>query len=298
MASFLCDVALVGAGRAGTSLGRALHDAGWKIVAVAGSSPNSENAARFAAEVDALHIPTAADSIHIADLVILAVPDSAVSDVATSMANSDQVGMARVRAVGHISGALSLAPLNVLEEQGFSTFSFHPAIPLTGRNLAPLDWEGVPVAVAGFGAGLEIANAMASGIGAAAFEVPESRRTLYHAACSMASNALVALESLALVIAESAGIDDPRPILHPLIKATVANLELLDPEDALTGPVARGDLETVKEHLEELRRHVPLALDSYKALALRAVEIAPDLDEAVRSDLEALLTYFEEGDAA
>lgn len=139
---------------------------------------------------------------------------------------------------------------------------------------------------------------MAEAIGAVPFEVSNENRILYHAACVLASNALVALEAIAFEVAKAAGISDPVSVLLPLVKATVANLEVHAPDEALTGPVARGDIKTVESHLDELDRISASASETYRALSAEAADLAPGLDESTRSALIAALARRITGDAA
>jgi predicted short-subunit dehydrogenase-like oxidoreductase (DUF2520 family) len=105
------------------------------------------------------------------------------------------------------------------------------------------------------------------------FEVPEERRAAYHAAASIASNLLVALEESAADLLERIGIDEARALLAPLVLRTAANWAERGPE-ALTGPIARGDGATVERHRAALRESAPELLPIYEALADRAAELA------------------------
>jgi predicted short-subunit dehydrogenase-like oxidoreductase (DUF2520 family) len=104
------------------------------------------------------------------------------------------------------------------------------------------------------------------------FEVPEEHRAAYHAAASIASNFLVTLEESAAGLLTAAGIDDARELLAPLVLRTAANWAERG-GDALTGPIARGDEETVHRHLEALRELAPELVDLYEALAERTREL-------------------------
>jgi predicted short-subunit dehydrogenase-like oxidoreductase (DUF2520 family) len=104
------------------------------------------------------------------------------------------------------------------------------------------------------------------------FEVPEEHRAAYHAAASIASNLLVALEESAAALLEKAGVDDARELLAPLVLRTAANWAERGPE-ALTGPIARGDRETVERHRAALAELAPELLPMYEALATRAERV-------------------------
>ena len=107
------------------------------------------------------------------------------------------------------------------------------------------------------------------------FPVDDAARTAYHAAASIASNFLVALEESAAELLAGAGVDDARELLAPLVLRTAANWAERGP-DALTGPIARGDEATVERHLAELRERAPELVPVYEALAQRTRELAAE----------------------
>jgi predicted short-subunit dehydrogenase-like oxidoreductase (DUF2520 family) len=106
------------------------------------------------------------------------------------------------------------------------------------------------------------------------FELDDSRRAAYHAAASIASNFLVTLEAAAESMAGAAGIEDARELLAPLVRSTVENWAKLGPEQALTGPVARGDEETVAAQRAALAAARPELLDLFDVLVARTRELA------------------------
>jgi predicted short-subunit dehydrogenase-like oxidoreductase (DUF2520 family) len=114
---------------------------------------------------------------------------------------------------------------------------------------------------------------LAEALGMRPFEVPAEARAAYHAAASMASNFLVALEASATRLLADAGIDDARELLAPLVLRTAANWAEAG-EAALTGPIARGDEATVAGHLEAIEATSPELLALYEALARRTREVA------------------------
>ncbi len=180
-----------------------------------------------------------------ADVVLLCVPDAAIAEVADSIA----VGPL----VGHCSGATTLEPL-----AGHRAFSLHPLLTVPADVVT--DFRGVPCAVAGD----EVAVRLATTLGMKPLAVADADRAAYHAAASMASNFLVTLEVAAERVAATAGLS--REDLLPLVQATVDNWAALGAA-ALTGPIARGDHETVARHRETLAERAPDLLDLYDTLA-------------------------------
>jgi predicted short-subunit dehydrogenase-like oxidoreductase (DUF2520 family) len=208
-----------------------------------------------------------------AGLALLCVPDAAIGDACATIA----AAVPPLGFVGHVSGATTLAALAPARKRGAEVFSLHPlqTIPDGGAELT-----GAPCAVAGSSAAaLRVAERLAERLGMRPFEVPEEGRAAYHAAASIASNLLVALEESAAELLERSGVDDARELLAPLVLRTAASWSERGPE-ALTGPIARGDDATVERHLAALRETAPELLPVYEALADRARELATQAREA------------------
>jgi predicted short-subunit dehydrogenase-like oxidoreductase (DUF2520 family) len=223
------SVAIVGRGRLGSALAAALSDAG-----VAVDGPLSRGAA-----------PTDVDA------VLLCVPDGEIA-AAASLIDAGAP-------VGHCSGATGLAVLAPHE-----AFCLHPLMTFTADG-SPARFAGAGAAVAGSTpAALDLAAGLARTLGMRPVEIDEADRAAYHAAASIASNFLITLEAAAERLAASAGMD--RELLVPLVRATVDNWARLGPDRALTGPVARGDLETVERQRDAVRARAPELVDLFDAL--------------------------------
>jgi predicted short-subunit dehydrogenase-like oxidoreductase (DUF2520 family) len=245
--SALQPVAIIGAGRVGRSVARAAAGAGLEV--------------SLAGRRDAV---AACERARIA---LLCVPDGAIHDACETIA----AAIPPLRLVGHVSGATPLAALDAARERGAQTFSTHPlqTIPDGGTTLA-----GVPCAVTGSSrAATGAATSLARRLGMRPFPLAEGDRAAYHAAASIASNFLVALEECAAELIERAGIEDGRELLAPLVLSTAENWAELGAE-ALTGPIARGDEATVQGHLEAIGEVAPELLEAYRALAERTRALA------------------------
>jgi predicted short-subunit dehydrogenase-like oxidoreductase (DUF2520 family) len=228
-------LAIIGCGRLGTALARALRDAGWQV-----SGPLGRGAAPRGAQA-----------------VLLCVPDAEIESAASLLD--------RTQPVGHCSGASGLDVLAPHE-----AFSVHPLMTVTSDGG---DFRGAGAAIAGgTPRALAIAGVIARTLGLRGVEIAERDRAAYHAAASIASNFLLTLEAAAERLALSAGA--PRELLVPLVRTTVENWARLGPRRALTGPVARGDERTVARQREavverapELLRLFDVLVESTRALA-------------------------------
>ena len=240
----LPPILLVGPGRVGTALFQAGTDAGLSVRLV-----GRDDLASAAGPVGA---------------ALLCVPDAEIAAAADAV----RAAHPRIDFLGHTSGATGL---DALPQDGPARFSLHPlqTIPEGTTSLT-----GAPAAVAGSdGPSLELAAGLAEALGMRPFEVPEESRAAYHAAASIASNFLVALEASATEVLGAAGVDDARELLAPLVLQSAANWSERGP-DALTGPIARGDEATVAAHLEAIRDLAPHLEPLYEALAERTRAIA------------------------
>ena len=208
-------IAILGAGRMGTALASALRAAGVRV-----SGPYGRG-----------------ERLPAADAVILCVPDAEIPNAAEAVA-----GVAPM--VGHTSGA---TPLSALQPAGATAFGLHPLQTVPDPDDRPFGsaiFAGAGCAVAGeTPAALALAERLARAAGMTPFEIADEDRAAYHAAASIASNFLVTLQAVAERVGAQAGLD--RRLLAPLVRRTVENWVELGPERALTGPVARGDEETV-----------------------------------------------------
>ena len=202
-----------------------------------------------------------------AEAVLLCVPDAAIEEVSDSVASVAR----QLRLIGHTSGATGLDALASATGAGVGAFCVHPlqTIPDPATDL-----RGAPAAVSGSDErSLRFAERIALALGLRPFELPEASRAAYHAAASMASNFLVTLEESAVEMLERTGVADARELLAPLALRTAANWSERG-RDALTGPIARGDEETVARHEAALAEVGPELLEIYRALAERTRELA------------------------
>jgi predicted short-subunit dehydrogenase-like oxidoreductase (DUF2520 family) len=240
-------LAVVGTGRVGSSLAAAAERAMIQV--------------RLAGRSEAI------DACREAEAALLCVPDAAIDEVAAAIADAKP----DVRFAGHTSGASGLDALDPLVAEGAATFSLHPLQTVPDGNT---DFTGCPAAISGATAeALGLARALAERLGMRPFEIPEERRAAYHAAASIASNFLVALEESAASLLAEAGAPNARDLLAPLVLRTAANWSERGAA-ALTGPIARGDEATVARHLEALRHTAPELVPLYEALAERTRALA------------------------
>lgn len=256
-------IGVVGAGRVGAVLAAALRSAGHDIVAVAGESDASRGRAAALLPGVPVRKPTAV--ARACDLLLLTVPDDMLGNVVTQLAASGAIGEGQL--VAHTSGRHGLSVLRPAADVGAQVLALHPAMTFTGTHVDLPRLAGCafgvtadePVAVA-------TAEVLVSDLRGRLVRVPESKRTLYHAGLAHGANHLVTLVSEAMELLRESGADDPALTLRPLLTAALDNA-LKAGDDALTGPIVRGDVETVRAHLRDIAATAPDTLPSYVVMA-------------------------------
>lgn len=267
-------VGIVGPGRAGLGLSRALVRAGHRVL-LHGRNPKP---VPQPLELTTGPVPPWLGSVRI---VILAVPDDAIREVAGQLAASGAVGSGHV--VLHLSGVLDRSALSSLSPAGAALGSLHP---LRSFGSGEERLEGAFAAVEGDDRAVEEAVNLARSIGLRPFRLATGKKALYHAGAVFAANFLVTLYSRAERLLGEAGITpgEAREALSGLMAGVVENVARRG-VDALTGPVARGDVETVRLHLEVLG---PEDRELYRLLSRLTLELAR-LPGAQRRALEQVL---------
>ncbi|MFC8598213.1 Rossmann-like and DUF2520 domain-containing protein [Isoptericola sp. NPDC057191] len=251
-------VGVVGAGRVGAVLGSALRAAGHTVVGASGVSEESrERIATLLPGVPHLEVEQVVER---AELVLLAVPDDALADVVSGLAalGAWQPG----QLVVHTSGRYGAGVLDPARRAGAIPVALHPAMTFTGTSLDLHRLEGCTFAVTAPAAVQPIGQALVVEVGGEPVIVAEEARGLYHAALAHGANHLVVLVAQAAQALEAAGVEQPGRALAPLLSAALDGAtraaDVRDGEgpgaiSALTGPVSRGDVGTVRTHLDVLR---------------------------------------------
>jgi len=255
-------VGVVGAGRAGTALAVALRRAGHRIAAVSAVSATSLR--RVEDRLPGTPVLRPEEVIAAADLVLLTVPDDVLPGLVAGLATTG-VPLAG-RLLAHASGRHGLAVLAPAVREGALPLALHPVMTFTGRPDDVDRLTGISFGVTAPEPLQPVAEALVVEMGGEPVLIAEEDRDLYHAALAGAANYLVTLVVQASDLLAAAGVGNPSRMLGPLLSAALDNALRLG-DTALTGPVARGDADTVAGHLAALRAAAPDALPAYLALA-------------------------------
>ena len=261
---------IVGTGAVGTTLALCLQAGGYPISAII-----SRSEARARALASRIGSPTALSLASfdpaLASLIFLCVPDDALPALADKLAiHTRWTG----RIVAHTSGALTAATLLPLQKAGAHAMSFHPV--QTFANPSKKAFSGIYVGIEGDEPAVHTGVALAQALDATPLVLQSADKARYHLAASMASNFTVTLVSAACDVLETIGIqrNEAVALLRPLVMQTCTNVTTHLPEEVLTGPAARGDKNTLQQHLDALAKHQPQLLPLYHALLAQTIEVA------------------------
>lgn len=285
--------AIVGAGAVGTVLANRLVDRGIRVSAVLSrtGSEARDLANRVGADVGTDTWTSLPKTVR---LVLICVPDENIPTVADALSRVDHPWDKTI--VAHTSGARTAEALTPLQQLGAAAASLHPLQTFTPKT-SPEVFENTVIGIEGDEAAVAAGTSLARTIGARPLPLSARDKVLYHCAATLASNGFVALmgavqELLTAVDVHDSGIDAAN-LMAPLITETWSNLQATSPEDALTGPVARDDRETVTAHMNALADEYPHLVSLYASLSGQMARIAErggKLNSDSASDLHDALT--------
>jgi predicted short-subunit dehydrogenase-like oxidoreductase (DUF2520 family) len=285
-------VAIVGAGSLATFLAVALNDAGFTITEIiARDTPRSRSHARALAAKLGVQTVTAHSAELDATLLWFCVPDREICGAASALADNvaarpaahkknrgpnkvSSKATSKVRFAFHSSGALLSRELETLRKAGIAVASVHPLMTFVARTHPSL--AGVPFATEGDRAATQVARQIIRELGGESFPLPAARKAAYHAWATMTSPLLLAFLVTIEEAARAAGFTrkDARRKSLPIIRQTLANYSRLGPAPSFSGPLVRGDADTVARHLAALKKH-PGPREVYVALARAALRGLP-----------------------
>jgi len=277
-------VGIIGPGRAGVALARALQRAGHQVTAAAAVSERSRQ--RVRENFPGTRLTEPAGVLTDADLVLLTVPDDVLPDLVAGLAATGAPYAGRL--VAHASGAHGVGVLDPATRAGALPLALHPVMTFTGREDDVDRIKGVCFGVTAPEPLRPAAEALVIEMGGEPVFIAEQDRPLYHAALAFAANYMVTLVTEAATLLRHAGAENPNRMLGPLLGAALDNA-LRFGDAGLTGPVARGDGGTVAVHVAAIAAAEPGALPAYLALARLTADRALAAGMLSASDAERLL---------
>ncbi|MCG8382301.1 MAG: DUF2520 domain-containing protein [Gammaproteobacteria bacterium] len=232
------------------------------------------------------------EALQTADVWLIATPDEQIAQTCTDIVHANRINAGNI--VFHCSGALTSAELTTAQQAGAYTASLHPIMSFSETEQAPRGFQGTFCGYEGDSPALKVLTPSFTRIGAQCFPVSAEHKVLYHTAAVFASNYLTALLEQSLRTYEKAGI--PRhtatKILRPIMTQTLSTALEQGTHQALTGPIQRGDVETVAKQVEACQQWDPSAADLYSILGHLTVSLAKkrkDLDPSLLTEISARL---------
>jgi predicted short-subunit dehydrogenase-like oxidoreductase (DUF2520 family) len=283
-------VAVIGAGRVGTAMAVLLSSRGFEVTAVADTSRAAR--ARAAGLSGARPCELNEEAAGLADIIIITVPDASIEEVCAALADSG--APLEGKKVVHMSGALSLSALASAAREGAETLSIHPIQTFADLEGAEKSLPGSTFGVTCDESSLDWATGFVSSLDGRTILIAEEDKVAYHAAATVACNLFAMVEYGALAIARELGFsdDDQREAFAPLISATAQNVTRIGPVASLTGPLARGDVDTVRAHIRALDEMGAGLADMYRSVCILGLDMIRESggcdEETIRALREAL----------
>jgi len=280
------SLAILGAGRVGRALARALHERGWSIPAVA---TRSDASARKAVKFIRAGRPFAGipPQSLAARVILISVPDDAILETAADLA---RVGGEQLRRkiVLHTSGACDASGLQAVRDFGAFAASMHPLQTFNGLSIPPL--EGKVFGIEGDAPAVRVARTIARSLGGVPVTIARENKVTYHSAGAFASGLILALEEAGTQILQKAGLPRRKAqlALLSLSRQVLDHYEQFGPHKAWTGPLSRGDYGVVGAHEEAIARNHPEFLEAYQAASRLAAHVLADDPAATLKKLESL----------
>ncbi|HON59225.1 MAG TPA: DUF2520 domain-containing protein [Smithella sp.] len=279
------NFSIIGAGMVGTAMGCLLKKSGFRIVGVADKSLLARKRAK--AYLGCAALRSSRHVIRQADAIIITTPDDTISAVCSEISCGRPL---KGKFVIHMSGAGGLDLLDDARKQGAAVACIHPLQSFSSIDQAIQIIPGSCFGITADREALGLAKKLVRALKGVPLLIAPEQKPLYHAAACFASNYLVALMNTVESIYQSIGIPakDAQKAYLPLVYGSLSNIEHAGATFSLTGPIARGDLGTVKKHIASIRKTTPQFSALYRVLGLTTVKIAQKKGTLKNSDAKKM----------
>ncbi|NLB51413.1 MAG: DUF2520 domain-containing protein [Syntrophomonadaceae bacterium] len=285
-------IGIIGAGVVGTAIGVVLFEKGYEITGV--HDINTESTQQLVERIGCTAYKSPHEVSRSADILFITTSDSSIENVVNTLADDRAFFAGQI--IVHMSGAQSSEILDRAKEFGAKVLSVHPLQSFAGLDLAIQSLPGSIFSIEGDRDAFDAAVCIVETLGGEYFFIDRKAKPLYHAGACVVSNYLVTLIDFGAKLLESTGIPKGMVLkaLLPLINGTINNVENIGIPKALTGPIARGDLSTVLNHLDCLEEMAPELMKLYCLLGFYTARIAIDKGTIDQKSMEEFQKIFNE----
>ncbi len=282
-------IGIIGTGAVGTALAVLLRDAGYEIAGISGRS--RERTTDLAKRLDKQHGDDSNETtIEKSDVVFFCLTDEVLSDEIKRCAGARQSFEGKI--FFHTSGALSSRLFDPMRKKGAYAASFHP-LQTVPRNSTGVTLKDFAVTLEGDQQAVDYAVEMVKNVGAKPLLIQPEQKVMYHTTATLASNGLVGLSGVVEEMIDAVGLgEEGREHFYKLMGQSLENSRSMTAPAAITGPAARGDVATLKQHLNNLRRHSPHIVLLYVVIGSHCVSLAIQSGKLTQERGEAILDLF------
>lgn len=266
------EIGFIGAGKVGTAFGMYLKDNNFEIYGY--YSRTFESAQKAANLTESKAEKRLNNIVNNSDILFITTSDNEIPKVCNRLVEENLLDKGKI--LIHMSGASSSKILDKAKEKECYIYSLHPLQSFADTNKAINDLETTVFSLEGDEEKINIIEDVLRKTGNTYFKINAEQKAMYHATASVVSNYLVGLIDYGLSLFESIGIDkeDGYKALYPLIEGSIKNIYDLGTIKALTGPIVRGDTETITKHIETIKKNNPNDLELYKIMGLKTLDLA------------------------
>ena len=279
-------IAFIGAGNVAWHLSHALHAVGYPISAIV--SKKKASAKKLARRFAAPYATDPADIIGSETCLFLTTPDAAITALAKHLCAKKL--LKRNQLVVHTSGLLSTEAIKEVEKLDALPLTMHPACSFSSRSYSRNEFQGVWFALQGSKAALQRGKQMVRAVKGKPIVIAADKKPLYHLALVFASNLFVGIEDMSIELLNKCGITRKvaGELILPLVTSTFNNMHIKGTRKALTGPVERGDIATLKKHLAVLSKHKRAYRKTYLELSMHLLHMVEEKGELPKETIKAI----------
>ncbi|SHH02671.1 Rossmann-like and DUF2520 domain-containing protein [Tepidibacter thalassicus] len=279
-------ICFIGAGKVGTSFGLYLSQKGFNVVGYL--SRSFESAKKAAHLTNSMAYKNLSSLIGKSDIIFITTNDDSIENVVNQLSQARVLNKGQI--VVHMSGSYSSSILSDLEKFGCYVYSMHPLQSFANVENSIKKLENTVFTIEGSIEKMSVLESVLKKTGNEYFKIDSNLKTIYHAGACVISNYLVTLMDFGLSFFSSIGIDenDAFKAVYPLIEGTIENVKNLGCKNALTGPISRGDINTIENHLNSIKVNIPNKLSFYKIMALMTLDLSSKIPSQNKEKIEML----------